>query len=104
MGSYDASQIDDELIFRIGEAGEQYKGIGKKEINIEHLPVLADKEGAFGSCTSDSERAMITEDVKEILTVIYSFSDNQDLEKAIESGKNYLEKYAQAAEIISWII
>ena len=67
----------------IRDRGETYKGIGKEEINIESLPVLADKKGAIGSSTSDSERAMITEAATEVLTLIYSFSDNDDLEKAL---------------------
>lgn len=76
----------------------------EEEVNIEALPVLADKAGAIGSSTSDSERAMITEDAKEVLTLIYSFSDNQDLERALEYGKRYLEKYAGAEEVESWIV
>ena len=104
VGSYDTARIDDTLVFRVGQPGETYKGIGKEEINIEALPVLADKAGAIGSSTSDSERAMITEDAKEVLTLIYSFSDNQDLERALEYGKRYLEKYAGAEEVESWIV
>lgn len=104
VGSYDIAHIGDELVFRIGEEGETYKGIGKEEIKIDHLPVLADEKGAIGSSTSDSERAMITEDAKEVLTLIYSFSENQDLEKALISGKQYLEKYALAKDVKSWIV
>lgn len=103
VGSYDTAHMEDDLVFRIGREGETYKGIGKEEVNIENLPVLADEKGAIGSSTSDSERAMITEDAKEILTLIYSFSDNQDLEKALEYGKKYLEKYAGAQDIEMWI-
>ena len=104
MGSYDAANIEDELVFRVGKPGETYKGIGKDDINIEGLPVLADEKGAIGSSTSDSERAMITEKAKEVLTLVYSFSDNKDLENAMEYGKKYLEKYAGAQEIESWIV
>ena len=104
VGSYDVSDIADELVFRIGRAGETYKGIGKEEINIENLPVLADEKGAIGSSTSDSERAMITEKTEEVLTLIYSFSDNEDLEKALEYGRKYMEKYAGAEEMDWWII
>lgn len=103
VGSYDAAAIGDELVFRVGKEGETYKGIGKEEIKIDALPVLADGAGAVGSSTSDSERAMITEDTKEVLTLIYSFSDNGDLEKALEYGKKYLEKYAFAREIETWV-
>ena len=104
VGSYDAARMREDLVFRIGEAGETYKGIGKEEIKIDALPVLADEQGAIGSSTSDSERAMITEEAQEVLTLIYSFSDNQDLEKALESGRRYLEQYAKASGIQSWIV
>ena len=103
VGSYDAAKIGGELVFRVGKEGEMYKGIGKEQIKIEGLPVLADSEGAVGSSTSDSERAMITENTKEVLTLIYSFSDNGDLEKALDHGKRYLEKYAFAREIEAWV-
>ena len=104
VGSYDSARMGEDLVFRIGEAGETYKGIGKEEIKIDALPVLADEQGAIGSSTSDSERAMITEDAQEVLTLIYSFSDNQDLEKALESGRRYLEQYAKTSGIQSWIV
>ena len=104
VGSYDASNIEEELVFRVGKEGEIYKGIGKSEIKIDGLPVLADAKGAIGSSTSDSERAMITENALEVLTLIYSFSDNQDLERALKYGKQYLETYAGATEVISWIV
>ena len=102
-GSYDVEKLGDRLVFRIGKKGETYQGIGKDEVNIEALPVLSDEE-AIGSSTSDSRRAMITEDAREVLTLIYSFSDNQDLEKAMESGKKYLEAYAKAEDIQGWIV
>lgn len=104
VGSYNAEKIEENLVFRVGKSGETYKGIGKDDINIEGLPVLADEKGAIGSSTSDSERAMITEDAQEVLTLIYSFSGNNDLEKAMEYGKKYLEKYAGAEEVESWIV
>lgn len=103
-GSYDAEEIGNELVFRVGKEGETYKGIGKEEIKIDALPVLADRDGAVGSSTSDSERAMITEKTKEVLTLIYSFSDNDDLEKVMERGKRYLEKYAFAREVETWVV
>lgn len=104
VGSYDTANIEEELVFRVGKEEETYKGIGKEDINIESLPVLADKKGAIGSSTSDSERAMITESTTEVLTLIYSFSDNDDLEKALKYGKRYMEQYAGAKELESWIV
>ena len=104
VGSYDTAHIGEELTFRIGREGETYKGIGKDQVNIEHLPVLADEAGAIGSSTSDSERAMITEEAQEVLTLIYSFSPGGDLEKALEYGKEYLEIYAGASDVESRIV
>ena len=104
VGSYDTAHIENDLVFRIGCEGETYKGIGKDEIQIGCLPVLADAKGAIGSSTSDSERAMITKDAEEVLTLIYSFSENKDLERALDRGKKYLEKYAGARETESWIV
>lgn len=104
VGSYDTAKIEDDLVFRIGREGENYKGIGKDEIHIDCLPVLADGKGAIGSSTSDSERAMITEEAREALTLIYSFSENEDLEAALDYGKKYLEIYAGAQDIEVWIV
>ena len=104
VGSYDTAKIGNELVFRVGREGETYKGIGKDEVKIDGLPVLADEAGAIGSSTSDSERAMITEEAKEVLTLVYSFSDNQDLEKVMEYGRKYLKEYAGAKDIESWIV
>lgn len=104
VGSYDTSKMEGDLIFRIGREGETYKGIGKEEIKIDALPVIADERGPIGSSTSDSERAMITPEATEVLTLIYSFSDNSDLEKALEYGRKYMEKYAGATEMETWIV
>ncbi|WP_294180721.1 B3/4 domain-containing protein [uncultured Clostridium sp.] len=93
-GSYNIKNIYSPISLSIGKEGEHYKGIGKALINISNLPVLTDSIGSFGSPTSDSERAMITDDVNEILLCIYSFSDRIDIEKYLEYGKHLLEKYA----------
>ena len=83
----------------IGKKDEQYKGIGKEQINIENLPVLTDSIGSFGSPTSDSERAMITSNASEILMCIYSFSGKTDIDEYLKYGKEILEKYANAKDI-----
>lgn len=103
-GSYDLQQVGQKLEVRLGKAGEAYKGIGKEMLNIENLPVIADETSAFGSSTSDSERAMITERSSDILTIIYAFSGRPALEKIMAAGETYLKEYAQAQNLDSWII
>lgn len=104
VGSYDLAHAEGNLTFRVGKEGESYKGIGKSELNIAGLPLIADNIGALGSSTSDSERAMITEETTEVLTLIYSFSDKKELEAAMRYGEEYLKKYAGAENIQSWIV
>lgn len=104
VGSYDLEKLQGKVNFRIGKEGERYQGIGKEMINIEKLPVFIDELGAYGSPTSDSTRAMITEKSKEILTVLISFNGIEGLEKSVEIAKKYLIKYANAKNINSIIV
>ncbi len=104
VGSYDLGNLQGSINFRIGKEGEKYQGIGKEMINIEKLPVFADNLGAYGSPTSDSTRAMITEKSKEILTVLISFNGIEGLKKSVDVAKKYLTKYANAEDISSIIV
>lgn len=104
VGSYDLEKLHGNINFRIGNNGEKYQGIGKEIINIENLPVFSDDFGAYGSPTSDSTRAMITENSKDILTVLISFNGLEDIEKSTETAKEYLKKYANAKDIRSIIV
>lgn len=52
LGSYDTARIGADIVFRLGKAGEVYPGIGKDDIALENMPLLADGEGAFGSPTA----------------------------------------------------
>lgn len=99
VGSYDVSKLGSNLVFRIGENEETYKGIGKENINLENLPVFSDEIGAYGSPTSDSKRAMITSDTKKILTVLISFTENFDMEKAVKESTETIKKYLNAKNI-----
>lgn len=104
VGSYDLEKLQGNINFRIGKAGEKYQGIGKEMINIEKLPVFVDDIGPYGSPTSDSTRAMITEESKEILTVLISFNSIKGLEESVALAKEYLKKFANAENISSIII
>lgn len=99
VGSYDCDKLGDFLTFRIGRKGESYKGIGKDIINTENLPVFADEFGAYGSPTSDSEKAMITNNTKNVLTVLIAFSDKANLKEHLDSAVKILEEYVNAKNI-----
>lgn len=99
VGSYDTDKLGKNLVFRIGKKGESYKGIGKDIVNIENLPVFSDEFGAYGSPTSDSEKAMITNNTKNVLTVIIAFSDDSGMEQYMSEATKILEKYVGATNI-----
>lgn len=73
FGSYDLDKISGDITLTKGESGASYAGIGKSDIYIENLLVLADDDGPFGSPTSDSTRAMISDDTVSGLMVGYLF-------------------------------
>lgn len=104
VGSYNIKNLNSPVTLIVGKEGEQYKGIGKELINIGNLPVLADSISSFGSPTSDSERAMITNNATEILMCIFSFSGKTDIEEYLKYAKELLEKYANGKEIETKII
>jgi DNA/RNA-binding domain of Phe-tRNA-synthetase-like protein len=101
LGSYDLERIRGAIELRIGAADETYKGIGKDEINIENLPVFADEHGPFGSPTSDSERAMIRLETRQILMAVFSFTEPEGLETSLSQAEELLAKYAGARNMES---
>ena len=104
VGSYDIDQVKGDIVLNLGKTGESYKGIGKESVNIENLPVLCDSEGPFGSPTSDSEKAMITLESKNIITLIYVFDNDEDINSLAEMSENYIKKYAHASNVEKLIV
>lgn len=95
-GSYDLARLEGGLLFRLGKAGEMYAGIGKDGIDLARLPLLADARGPFGSPSSDSQRAMISLESRDILTVIYGFSGQEEVEAALALARKRLTDFAEA--------
>lgn len=104
VGSYDLDHINGDIILRKAENKEGYNGIGKDFLDMENMLVLADNEGIFGSSMSDSTRAMVTMNTKDVMVVIYCFEDDIDLEKILDDAKNSFEKYSEACNIETQII
>ena len=104
VGSYDLGQVHGAIKLRKAERGEGYTGIGKDFLDMENMLVLADDDGIFGSSMSDSTWAMVTENAKDILVVIYCFENNIDLDTLLIDARNAFERFAAAENIDSWII
>ena len=105
FGSYDLDTLQGDLRLTTGAAGETYPGIGKRAINLEHLLVLADDAGPFGSPTSDSTRAMITEETQRALVVGYGFDVSAHVQTQVqhqvaELAQRYLPHCVVTAQTI----
>jgi DNA/RNA-binding domain of Phe-tRNA-synthetase-like protein len=99
VGTYDLGKITSPVSFRAGKSGESYKGIGKDLLNIADLPVFADAEGAFGSPTSDSERAMITMATVKFAMMIISFSGSSSMSAWASRAMDLLASYAGGTDL-----
>lgn len=99
IGGYDLNQIEGDIVLSIGKPNEPYEGIGRGELNIENLPVLRDRLGAFGSPTSDSERTSVNMETKQFLMIYFGFGALQELNSAADFGEQLLKNFAQAKNI-----
>lgn len=104
VGTYDVSKLRNDIEFVVGAKGDQYFGTKKYSLDLENLPILCDSDGPFGSPTSDSDRALITENTKEILMTIYSFDGDEGLEEQLILASELLMSYADAKDIQKFIV
>ena len=104
VGSYDLDQIHGTITFRKAEKGEGYTGIGKDFLDMENMLVLADEEGIFGSSMSDSTRAMVKEQTKNVLLVLYCFEKDIDLLALLEKAQVYFQRFADVKDFVSWVL
>lgn len=104
VGSYDLAHIHGAITLRKAEKGEGYTGIGKDFLDLENLLVLSDDDGIFGCSMSDSTRAMVTMDTKDILVVIYCFENDIDLQALLNNAKEAFQKFADSQDIETGIV
>lgn len=104
VGSYDLEHTQGTITLRKAKNGEGYTGIGKNFLDMENMLVLADDEGIFGSSMSDSTRAMVTEQTKDVLVVIYCFENDIDLQALLNNAKEAFRKFADGQNIENWIV
>lgn len=95
LGSYTLTSLQGGIVFRRGQAGETYEGIGKGGLNLEHLPLLADALGPFGSPVSDSTRALVDERTHLCLTVIYGFDGKAPVEAALRTSAALFARFCR---------
>jgi len=104
VGSYRAETLTPPIVFRKGAAGERYPAIGRGPLNLENLPVFADREGPFGSPTSDSERSMVTPDTERLLMVLIGFGAAPDAEAHLSFAAEALRRHCTAADVETAVV
>ena len=99
IGGYDMDKITGEIKFGAG-VKEQYRGIGRGELNIENLPVFSDQLGAFGTSTSDSERTMVTDNTTSFLMIFPAFEKmDKRLNRALDYAEQLLVEFGGVKEM-----
>jgi DNA/RNA-binding domain of Phe-tRNA-synthetase-like protein len=99
IGLYDLANVQGDIVFRAGRAGETYKGIGKYDLNLEELPVFCDEAGPHGSPTSDSERTMVTAATQNIVAILISFAGAEGLPATCARLGSLLRQYASGNDV-----
>ena len=96
--------VGDVLTLGVGEADEEYNGIGRGQLNIEGMPVYRDALGGVATPTSDEERTKFTIDTTCVQININGFGTEMPMEEAVAWMVQLLERYAQATEIETRIL
>lgn len=97
-GTFDLKGVEPPVVFRRGEPGESYTGIGRGSINLAGIPLFADRRGPFGSTTSDSERAMVRLETEQMLMVVIAFDGSGRLPAVLDRAAELLTRHAHAAD------
>ncbi|QMS85941.1 B3/4 domain-containing protein [Candidatus Xianfuyuplasma coldseepsis] len=100
----DYHQIKGDVVIRLGTSNDEYYGIGRGKLNIEHIPLYEDEIGPFGSTTSDTDRTKITMKTSKILLFIISFTGTQSLQEELDFAADIYSKYADATIVEQRII
>jgi DNA/RNA-binding domain of Phe-tRNA-synthetase-like protein len=102
IGSYDISEIKGDAVLCRAPEGTHYKGIGKDdyEYNVEFLPAMFDDEGCFGNPSSDSQRTMLKNGIRDVLFVFYAFDGKDGLDYWMNETEKLLSEYCDNYETI----
>lgn len=104
IGSYDTSRLQGGVSLERAGEGAHYEGIGKASVNIEFLPTLCDDLGPFGNPTSDSQRAMIREGRRNVVSVLYAFDGAEGLRPWLERFAQLIKEWCGSDSVDVWTV
>ncbi len=96
IGGFDSGKVSSDVWFDWGDKDEPYEGIGRGKLNIHLLPLLRDKQGPFGTPTSDSVRTSISNSSSKIAFVFYDFENNGTANEYLELTSQLLTEYTES--------
>lgn len=100
IGGFDRDKIDgDVLTLGAGCENEPFEGIGRGQLNIEHLPVYRDAVGGIGTPTSDNERTKLDISTTHLLMCINIYGEEMPVDEVVGLTVSLLERYADASDI-----
>jgi DNA/RNA-binding domain of Phe-tRNA-synthetase-like protein len=82
FGLYDLEQVHGPAVITLGNESDHYQGIRKETLNFNGKIVLRDEQGAFGNPSSDSLRASVNKNSREVAQVLF-FHPDDPLREAI---------------------
>lgn len=96
IGGFDESRVDGDIVtLGVGRKDEPYEGIGRGQLNIEHLPVYRDLQGGIGTPTSDHERTKIELATNRLLVFVNGYDgDRTHVGECVEFIRQLVRRYA----------
>lgn len=85
VGLYDLEKVSgEELVVRLGTAGESYTGIGKERVNVAGRICIADAVGPCGNPSADSARTMITTATERAAWIYFLPVTDEEVDRTAE--------------------
>jgi DNA/RNA-binding domain of Phe-tRNA-synthetase-like protein len=85
VGLYDLEKVSgEELVVRLGTAGESYAGIGKERVNVAGRICIADAAGPCGNPSADSARTMITTATERAAWIYFLPVTDEEVDRTAE--------------------
>jgi len=98
IGGFDASLIRWPVRGGIGNADEEYFGIGRGKINVAGMPIIRDKKGGIGTPTSDEVRTALSLETKSFFMLVNSYLGEDPACLALNRAEELLVKYVNAED------
>ena len=99
VGSYDLAKLEGNITFRPGEKDEKYPTPRDVLLIWVNCLYYRMEMALLEVLLRDSERALISENTTQLMTVIFSFDGEDNLEKELQNLEDLLKEQAKASQV-----